>query len=430
MNRKISKIVTIALLSLILICVVLLAVGSRFGHLTIMLPLKHKAEFVNGNVASFPSKLQVSGNQIVNAEGSVVLLKGLMPPDPARLHSENKFSRDFFSGMRETGANVIRIPVHPENWVNDKDYLWRYLDPIITWAGESNVYVIIDWHYIGNIATGAGPEMPDIADKPKDLTLEFWQLTARYFREVPNVIFEIYNEPQSIGAEEWRSNAVEIVQAIREQGASQLVIVGGIDYGKDLSWVIKHPIDDENISYASHIYPVHSSSQWNYLFGTVAEKYPVLITEWGFMDENRNTAQSYLAGDGATYGEPFLEYLNARDIGWVACWYDDKWEPAMFTESWKGYTRYGEFVMQQLKKLTHLAAQHSVPGNHRHFASDPWKSTKDRLVGLAAFSGRFLASSWFRQRGVISPPTHQWVPRKVRGQAAHRYKYIERKNRS
>jgi aryl-phospho-beta-D-glucosidase BglC (GH1 family) len=350
MKRNTTRIITIGLLSLVFICVVLLITGARFGHLTITLPIKHKAEFVNETVASFPSKLQVSGNQIVNANGSIVLLKGLMPPDSARLHSENKFSQNFFIGMSETGANVIRIPVHPENWVKDKDYLWRYLDPIVAWAGESNMYVIIDWHYIGNVATGAGSEMPDIAIKPKDLTLEFWQLTARYFRDVPNVIFEIFNEPQSIGVDEWRSNAVEIIQAIREQGASQLVIVGGIDYGKDLSWVINHPIDDKNIAYASHIYPVHASSQWYYLFGTVAEKYPVIITEWGFMDENRNTTQSYLAGNRTTYGEPFLEYLNARGIGWIACWYDDKWEPAMFTESWKGYTRYGEFVMQQLKK--------------------------------------------------------------------------------
>jgi endoglucanase len=349
MNKKIAM-VPIGLLGLISICAVLLIVGSPFGHLTITLPIKHTAAFVNGDVTSFPGKLQASGNQIINAEGNIVLLKGLMPPDPARLHSENKFSQDFFLGISETGANVIRIPVHPENWVKDKDYLWRYLDPIVTWAGDLNMYVIIDWHYIGNVATGAGPEMPDLAIKPKDLTLEFWQTTARYFCDVPNVIFEIFNEPQSIGAEEWQGNALEIIRAIRDQGASQLVIVGGIDYGKDLSWVMDHPIDDKNISYASHIYPVHASSQWTGLFGTVAGKYPVLITEWGFMDENRNTAQSYLAGDQTTYGEPFLGYLNARNIGWVACWYDDQWEPAMFTENWMSYTRYGEFVIQQLKQ--------------------------------------------------------------------------------
>lgn len=350
MQKKTLKTILIALMGPASVCIVLSILLSRSGHFTVRLPVEHKSVFVNDKVSQFPSRLHASGNQIVNADGSIFLLKGLMPPDPARLHSENKFSQGFFFGMRETGANVIRIPVHPENWVHDKDYLWRYLDPIVTWAGGSNMYVIIDWHYIGNVATGAGPQMPDIDIKPKDLTLEFWRLIASYFRDVPNVIFEIFNEPQSIGAEEWRSNAVEIIQAIREQGASQLVVVGGIDYGKDLSWVIEHPIDDENIAYASHIYPAHSGYSWQHWFGTVAEKYPVLVTEWGFMDENRNSSQSYLAGDQITYGEPFLEYLNARNIGWVACWYDDEWLPPMFTEGWMSYTRYGEFVMQQLKK--------------------------------------------------------------------------------
>ena len=54
---------------------------------------------------------------------------------------------------------------------------------------------------------------------------------------------------------------------------------GGIDYSKDLLWVKESPIDGDNIVYASHIYPIHTN--WDYYFGDIAEKYPVLITEWG-----------------------------------------------------------------------------------------------------------------------------------------------------
>ncbi len=75
---------------------------------------------------------------------------------------------------------------------------------------------------------------------------------------------------------------------------------------------------------------------WQYWFGDVAEKYPVLITEWGFMDENRDAAPDYLIGSELTYGHPFMEYLDARGIGWVGCWYDDEWKPYMFTKDWKG----------------------------------------------------------------------------------------------
>jgi hypothetical protein len=49
------------------------------------------------------------------------------------------------------------------------------------------MYAIIDWHYIGNIATGEGSQMPDPAERPRDLRLAFWRATARYFRNAPHV---------------------------------------------------------------------------------------------------------------------------------------------------------------------------------------------------------------------------------------------------
>jgi hypothetical protein len=44
-----------------------------------------------------------------------------------------------------------------------------------------------------------------------------------------------------------------------------------------------------------------------------------------------------------------MSYLDERDIGWVACWYDDEAEPPMLQSEWEGYTDYGEFVMERLR---------------------------------------------------------------------------------
>ncbi|MEN6524249.1 MAG: glycoside hydrolase family 5 protein, partial [Anaerolineaceae bacterium] len=330
MMKKKEKVITISVSGVILICVILYFVASHFGKFSIRLPIEHTSRFTDIKIEQFPSPVTVNENHILNADGQTIIFKGVMIPDPAVLNERDKFNLEFFKGIQAINANVIRVPVHPEEWIKDEDYLWRYLAPIVSWAGEMNMYVIIDWHFIGNIATGAGLQMPDIKPEPKELTMEFWQLMASFFQDSPNVIFEIFNEPQSIGALEWQANATEIVQAIRKQGAKQMIIVGGIDYGKDLSWVVENPIKAENIAYASHIYPSHSSYSYDDWFGTVAAKYPVLITEWGFMDENRKEGPSYLSGDEESYGKPFLKYLDDRDIGWVACWYDDEWLPPMF----------------------------------------------------------------------------------------------------
>ena len=95
--------------------------------------------------------------------------------------------------------------------------------------------------------------------------------------------------------------------------------------------------------------PCHAQGKWEDWFGTVSQKYPVLLTEWGFMDENRAGAPGYLVGSRASYGEPLIQYLDAHDIGWIASWYDDTWEPPMFDPGWDTTTRYGEFVLEQLQ---------------------------------------------------------------------------------
>lgn len=42
------------------------------------------------------------------------------------------------------------------------------------------MYVIIDFHYIGNIVSGEGNEMPKIDRKPDVLAKEFWTEVSSY----------------------------------------------------------------------------------------------------------------------------------------------------------------------------------------------------------------------------------------------------------
>lgn len=347
MKKSKRKILISIILSLSVICTALLLIAPRYGNLSINLPVERKPVF-DGDVSAYPSRLRAEGNKLVDANGQVVTLRGLMPSDPAVLRRKGQFERLFFDGMADSGANVIRLPVHPERWELDPDYLWRYLDPAVKWNGENGVYTIIDLHFIGDIGTDRGAQMPDIRTPSKDFSLDFWLQVASYFKDTPHVIFEIFNEPADISASDWRVNAQILVDAIRSTGADQLIIVGGIEYSRDLSWVLEEPIKGENIAYAAHIYPAHSRYSWDHWFGNVAEKYPVVVTEWGWMETDPGGKQPYLIGSQKTYGEPFMEYLDQRGIGWVACWYDDEWKPAMFEAGFEELTPFGEFVLHRL----------------------------------------------------------------------------------
>jgi hypothetical protein len=351
MPRRNLRRLTFALGAAVLACLALGLVASRFGSFSINLPVERTA-FWSAPDAPMPQPLQVNGNKIVAPDGRAVTLRGVMPPDPARLRSDRRFKREFFEGIAATGANVVRIPVHPESWVRDPDYVWRYLDPVVTWTGELGLYVILDWHYIGNIATGEGENMPDIEQEPFALTLEFWRQVASRYAAAPHALFEIWNEPAEIEAAVWRSHAEQILAAIRATGARQVVIVGGTDWSRDLSEFTRAPLTDDQVAYATHVYPAHSAAMWDFWFGRLAESHPVLLTEWGYMDENRAEGPAYLRGNEEKYGAPLMRYAEERGMGWVACWYDDEWLPPMYGKGMTDLTQFGGFIMRELAQST------------------------------------------------------------------------------
>jgi len=351
MARKIVKTVIISIAGLIGVIVILVIAlqALGIGHLNLYTPVTRKKAYALPQEASFPSPLHAVGNQLLNENGEIVRLRGVMIPDPARLRQDGRFSQELIGEVRATGANVIRVPVHPENWEHDKDYLWRYLDPLVTWAGEAGMYVIIDLHFIGNITSGAGNQMPDLNMPAAEFADQFWSVVAPYFSAAPNVLFELYNEPADITAEDWINASTHLVELIRSYGITQPLIVGGVDYSRDLSWVMESPLKDDNLAYASHIYPSHAQSSWEHWFVEAAEKYPVLITEWGYLDGTKVEGPGYLAGSRENYGEPLLAALDELGAGWIACWYDDEWLPPMFAKERETMTDYGQWVIDELK---------------------------------------------------------------------------------
>jgi hypothetical protein len=67
--------------------------------------------------------------------------------------------------------------------------------------------------------------------------------------------------------------------------------------------------------------------------------------------QKANPSDAYLSGDARTYGQPLMSYLTQRGVGWVACWFDDEWQPAMLLPGGHGYTPWGELATLELKKI-------------------------------------------------------------------------------
>lgn len=346
-NKKHKFNVLTLIIILVLLVVAFLAIMSVLGKGKLLVPVPKKDVFMMEQDTSYLDPLKVEGTKIYNDKGEQFIFKGLMVPELERLSMEGDFNKEYFDEVCDTGVNAIRIPVHPESWANDEYYLWRYLDKAVEWSVENNTYVIIDLHFIGNVLTGEGSQMRDVGEDAYQFSIDFWQTISSYFKDVPNVIYEIYNEPTAISDADWMPCANKLVDTIRNTGSNQLIIVSGTDYSYNLSAWENTPMQKDNIAYSAHIYP-NRIGAIEY-FDKISDTLPIIVSEWGYIAQTDTTNQQYLIGTKEKFGQPMIEFMDNKEIGWVACWYDNKWEPPMFSDNKGTPTEWGEFILDIIK---------------------------------------------------------------------------------
>jgi endoglucanase len=141
------------------------------------------------------SRISVKGNKFVKADGVSIVFRGLDTSDPDKLSREGHWNKEYFAEMKKWGANITRFPVHPRAWrAQGKDNYIKLLDQGIAWAKEQGMYVIIDWHSIGNLRTEMYQN--DMYETTQKETFEFWRTMAKQYKDNTTVaFFELFNEP-------------------------------------------------------------------------------------------------------------------------------------------------------------------------------------------------------------------------------------------
>ena len=300
--------------------------------------------------------IRVRGNTFVNARGDTVLFRGLAISDPDKIHHQGHWTKGHFLKVKEMGATIVRIPVHPVAWRERTPA--RYLgllDQAVEWCTELGMYIIIDWHTIGNL------KMELFQDPMYETTLNetynFWRIIARHFKGHNTVAFyELFNEPTLYHGElgsmswgEWKKINEDIIHLIRAHDGETIPLVAGFDWGYDLTPLLIDPLNVEGIGYVTHPYPHKRDKpyepKWEENFGFAASRYPVFATEFGFTLGKEGMA------DNGEYGEAIIAYFDRKGISWAAWVFDPEWYPRMF-ESWSSYTltESGVFFKQALQR--------------------------------------------------------------------------------
>ena len=309
--------------------------------------------FDGGRLANAPDFIRVEGNRFVDEGGDTRIFMGMAIADPDKLERSGHWQRGHFEKVEEWGADVVRVPVHPVAWRGrgKAEYL-ELLDQAVVWANELDLYVMVDWHTIGNLQSGLYQH--PMYDTTIQETFEFWRTIAARYQGVSTVAFyELFNEPTTYKGQlgtadwaEWKRLYEEMIGIIYAHDRRVIPLVAGFDWAYSLEQVADSPIDAEGIGYVSHPYPQKVEppyrEKWERDFGFVADRYPVFVTEFGFTPEGGRSAHVPTIADEA-YGREILDYFAAKGISWAAWCYDPDWGPHLIDDWEYTPTRSGTF---------------------------------------------------------------------------------------
>ncbi|HEY4012827.1 MAG TPA: cellulase family glycosylhydrolase [Polyangiaceae bacterium] len=290
-----------------------------------------------------PNGYYTQGATVCTPAGTPHLFHGVDRPtlefcpdstDPSCTH----LSADDFQLMGSWNANVVRVALDQDRWLSaaalyDPNYA-STVDQVVAWAEAAGLDVILDLHWSdrGDLtvtssakqAAGNSEQQP-MADVN---SIEFWKEVAARYRGDGRVLFELYNEPNSVSWSIWLYGGMSggyeyagmqmLYDAIRNDAhADNVVIAGGLDWAFDLSQVKQYPIQGYNVMYAAHVYRAGDpGSQWQTNFGYLAQQNvaPVIITEFG---DNQSTPNCTSAWDTSV-----IAYADQWSMSWSAwAWY-------------------------------------------------------------------------------------------------------------
>jgi len=299
--------------------------------------------------------IHVYKNKFVNEKGDTILFRGLSISDQDKIEHQRHWNKHHLEKVKEMGTMLVRIPIHPVAWRDrtPAKYL-QLLDSAVEWCTDLGMYIIIDWHSIGNLKMELFQD-PMYNTTQKE-TYEFWQTIAKHFSGNNTVAFyELFNEPTtyrgqlgSISWSEWKKMMEDIIHLIRAYDTERIPLVAGFDWAYDLTPLREEPINAENIGYVAHPYPFKRQEpwqpKWEEDFGFASSAYPVIATEIGFDSKGSNT----IGPDH--YGYQITKYLEGRGMSWISWVFDPEWWPQLF-KSWNTYelTPAGEFFKQAMQ---------------------------------------------------------------------------------
>ena len=241
--------------------------------------------------------LRVFHGKIVNQKGVPPQLRGI------------SLSWSIWGGRKYYNAKVVdwlskdfkisllrvAMAVQPDSgYLQQPEMQEKLVKEVVDEAIKKGLYVLIDWHdHNGYLHI-------------KEAKHFFGKMAKRY-QGVPNVLYEIWNEPERVSWDTVKNYANQVIPEIRRFDQNNLIIVGSPHWDQDVDIAARNPLRGfQNIAYSLHFYatePSHQDGLRAKADFAIQSGLPLLVTEWGVAEAN---------GDGQ-----FDKEKNAAWIKWM-----------------------------------------------------------------------------------------------------------------
>ncbi|WP_179382474.1 cellulase family glycosylhydrolase [Streptomyces sp. SA15] len=331
--------------------------------------------------------LRVLGNKLVDAEGGTRRLLGVNRSGGEFMCVQGRGIWDgpvddaSVEAIADWNANTVRIPLNEECWLGLSNIAPEYrganyvdaVKDLVAKVKAHGMTPMLELHWSHGQYTGNSSGCSDVhasCQKPMPnmrYTPSFWASVASTFKDDPTVVFDLFNEPYPDRATAtttqawqcWRDGGTcsgigyevagmqDLVDSIRDTGARNLILVGGLAYANDLSqWLTYKPTDPAgNLAAAWHVYNFNSCSNescFNSTLAPVAAQVPLVAGEIG-----ENTCSH-------GFVDQVMKWFDDRGLSYLG-WTWNTWNcntgPALITSYDGTPTAYGIGLRDHLRAL-------------------------------------------------------------------------------
>lgn len=257
--------------------------------------------YSNAQFVKKHGQLSVKGTQLVDKNQNPIVLRGVS------FGWHNWWGKFYNKGVVKTlnkdwNATVLRAAMGVD--VDENCYIKKpieskaTIEAVIKAAIKQDIYVIIDFH-----SHNIHLEQAKI----------FFDEMSKEYGKYPNIIYEVFNEPDNETWTEVKAYSQEVIKVIRKNDPKNIILVGTPHWDQDIHLAAADPIVGfENIMYTMHFYAgTHGKWLRDRTDDAIKSGLPIFVSESAGMEATGDGPLNSIAW------QEYIDWMEVRKLSWI-----------------------------------------------------------------------------------------------------------------